>query len=131
MAVSNILGLDIGDTRIGVARANTVAKLPEPLCTLLNDNSFINKLNDLVKEHSIDLLVVGLPRNMSGKETAQTAKVKQFVKHKLNSYSVVFQDETLTSVVADQRLGQKRVSKDKIDAEAACIILEDYLNEVC
>lgn len=130
MAVSNILGLDIGESRIGIARANIIAKIPEPLGTFVNDASFLAKLSNIIKEHNIDLLVVGLPRNMSGEKTAQTDKIYSFVKQNLSNYSVIFQDETLTSVIADQRLGNKRVSKDQIDTEAACIILEDYLNEI-
>lgn len=130
MSLNNLLGLDIGEKRIGVARVNLTAKIPEPLTTLINDASFTKNIANLVKEHEIDALVVGLPRNMNGEVTEQTDIVKKFVTENLSEFKVIYQDETLSSVEADTRLGNLRVPKAEIDSLAASIILEDYLESI-
>jgi putative Holliday junction resolvase len=124
--VINILALDIGEKRIGVARANSIARIPEPIATLANDASFKEELTKLLHEYAITTIVVGLPRNLKGDETAQTAYTKQFVADNLAEYDIHWQDETLSSVSADARPDRMRHG---IDAAAACIILDDYLLE--
>lgn len=127
--MGTLLALDIGERRIGVARANTIAKIAEPLTTLENAGSFTQKLNQLIDEHNPEVIVVGVPRNMSGEDTAQTVYVEQFVSNLNLSVPVEFQDEAVTSVHAEERLKSrgKPFSKQDIDAEAASIILQDYL----
>lgn len=124
---TNALGLDVGMVRIGVARINFIARISEPLVVLQNDASFLQKLGDLVIEHSADLIVVGLPRNMSGQTTKQTELVVDFVKNLSGADlpELVYQDETLSSVAADARLTKKTAHMQ--DAVAAAIILEDFL----
>lgn len=122
---TNILALDIGEKRIGVARVNLIARLPKPLTTLANSDDFISELDDLIKEWDTDLLVVGLPRNLKGEETAQSQYTKDFIAKKLQKYKVAIQDETLSTKAAIDR----GVDSDTgVDAGAACIILEDYLS---
>jgi putative Holliday junction resolvase len=121
---TNILALDIGEKRIGVARANSIARIPEPIATLANDSSFKERLVDLLKEYDISTIIVGLPRNLKGDETAQTVFTKQFVADNLAEYSVIWQDETLSSVSAESRPDRLQHG---VDAAAACIILDDYL----
>jgi putative Holliday junction resolvase len=127
--ISNVLGLDIGEKRIGVARANMVAKIPTPLCTLENDDNFIDKLKSIANKEQVDLVVIGLPRNMSGEETKQSQYVRKFVNAKIKQlgFKVLFADETLSSVSAQERLLLSKKSKTGIDSIAASIILEDYL----
>ncbi len=125
----NIIGLDIGDIKIGVARVHTIAKIPEPLQPFSNDEEFGSKLLDLLKSQQSSLVVVGLPRNMSGEETAQSTKIREFVdkiKAKLNGIDFVFVDESLSSVRADEFMKNLKteVSQDSI---AACYILQEYL----
>ena len=93
----NALGLDVGDARIGVARINSIAQIAEPLVVLQNNDRFMTELTELILEYSIDLLVVGLPRNMSGEKTKQTAVVEHFAQEVLSRCPIrhVFQDETL------------------------------------
>ena len=125
---SNALGLDIGDKRIGVARINAVARIPEPLVTLPNDEEFIASLKLLIRDYSIDLIVCGLPRNMSGLETMQTSQTREFVEHLKNvmpEMQFVLQDETLTTVDAQTLIGQG-MKGDK-DSVAAGYILADYV----
>ena len=124
---TNALGLDIGAARIGVARVNSIARLPEPLCVLKNDESFTTQLDVLVKEHGIDLIVVGRPRNMKGETTHQTEEILKFT-HDMNmDVPIVFQDETLSTVKAS--MYKSKAFAHIEDAVEAAIILEDFVNE--
>lgn len=127
----NILALDIGSVRIGVARVNTVAKIPHILPTLANNDQFLGSLQAIIAEYEIGHILVGLPRNMDGEETAQTAYVREFSARVLSDLSVPYEfiDETLTSVVAiDQLEGQGvAVQKGDVDGQAAAILLQDYI----
>lgn len=128
---TNILGLDVGHKRVGVARVNTIARLPEPLAALANDTNLQLNLKQLADDYSIDLIVVGLPRSMNGTETAQSAAVRAFCASTLDQIGVpyVYQDETLTTVVAEDRLGAYNRQSGELDSAAAGVILEDYLAE--
>jgi putative Holliday junction resolvase len=130
--VSNLLALDVGERKIGVARANSIARIAEPLVTLPNSQSFASELTKLINEHDASLLIVGLPRGMNGQETAQTQYVRDFMNQLSVPVEYVFQDEALTSVNAEAQLKQsgKAYTKEDIDAVAASIILSDYLQEV-
>ncbi len=129
---ATILALDVGERKIGVARANPIARIAEPLTTLTNTPEFFSQLQALISEHEVTELVVGLPRGLEGQETAQTAYVRSFV-DELGStlrIPVHFQDEALTSVNAKQILDakKKQYTKEDIDAVAATLILDDYLH---
>ena len=103
-----------------------------PFGWLENDESIIQKIVELVLRNDINTIVVGYPRNQSGEPTQQTKYVENFVDQLAEidlDTKVVFQDESLTSVQAEQRLGNKIKDKGEIDAEAASIILQDYLEE--
>jgi len=129
----SVLALDVGDARIGVAVANIEARLPRPLTTLQNDESFFELLHKLIAEHNVQTLVVGLPRGMEGQETAQTQKVAAFIMllRKKVALPLFVQDEAATSVKAEEELRArgKPYEKSAIDALAATYILEDYLGE--
>lgn len=131
MSASNILGLDIGTVRIGVARVNTVAKIPEVLPTLANNENTVNALRKLINDYEISTVVVGLPRSMEGLETAQTQYVRQYCSEKLIELGVPIklQDETLTSVVATEQLEREGAitQKGDIDGRAAAILVNDYM----
>jgi putative Holliday junction resolvase len=125
---SNILSLDVGERRVGVAIASVIAKLSYPLTTLDNTEGIWDQINALASEHDVTTNVVGLPRNLSGDDTAQTQYVRTFAE-KLSNYTVMFQDEALTSKKAEKELNErgKPFAKGDIDALAATYILEDYL----
>ena len=126
---SNLLGLDVGEKNIGIARVNLIAKIPEPLAVITNNSSFSANLSKVVQEYSIDYLVVGLPRSLSGEETDQSKYVRDFVATNLSQYQFVWQDETLSTVNAQSRMKQMGFEKQPamLDSVAACIILEDYI----
>ncbi len=127
---TNSLGLDIGSKRIGVARINSVARIPEPLVTLENNDSFTVELKKIIDKEAVDLIVVGLPRNMSGEETQQSNIVKDFVDKVLRpsiNLPIIYYDETLSSVDAEKYSDDTK-KKRGIDAIAAAEILR-YFNE--
>jgi putative Holliday junction resolvase len=132
MAINNVLGLDIGESKTGVARVNMIARLPQVVATLKNDNNFIPEITKIINEENIDAMVVGLPRNMNGEETAQTKYVRDYVENYLKSLKlpIIFQDETLSSKAAEVRLAGSGYKKTDIDAMAAVVILEDYLEQL-
>ena len=128
----NILALDVGEKRIGVALADSAVKIAVPLDTIEVDGSEVQNIAALVVGEKINTIVLGYPRNQAGLATSQTIFVEKFAE-KLNHLSVPveFQDESLTSVMAEDRLkAHKRpYSKGDIDAQAAAIILQDYMEE--
>lgn len=132
MAISSAIGIDVGEKRVGIARVHMIARIPEPLGALANDTSFEKALGAILDEYQPDILVVGFPRNLQGHETPQTQYVKAFTQERLIPFNIpiVFQDETLSSRVAESRLMNKQHTKGDIDAAAAVVILEDYLQSV-
>lgn len=128
------LGLDVGQRRIGVAIGDTVGRLASPLTTLQVMGNELERLQTLITEHDIARVIVGLPRNASGVETKQSQFVRTFVAEQLQELRipVVLQDESVTSILAEERLAarKKGYTKSDIDAEAAAIILQDYLESL-
>lgn len=128
---NNVLGLDIGTVRVGVAVADTMVRIAIPLDTIAMDEAkFADDIAKIVARHDITTIVVGYPRNQSGETTKQTEYIeKKAAKLAGIGPEVVFQDESLTSVIAEERLGSARtkVNKNLVDAEAAAILLQDYL----
>ena len=130
-AVRNVLALDVGERRVGVAIGNTLARLASPKTTLNRDDTIWQKLKELVNQEQISVLVIGLPRNLTGEETQQTHLTKDFAQElqKHIDLPMQFQDESLTSKQAEAELIKRRKAYNKadIDALAATIILEDFL----
>lgn len=129
-----LIGLDVGDRRIGVAKVDTRVKIAIPYGTVLVDGAELEEIAKIARLYDADLFVIGLPRNSSGVETAQSAKARAFgdrLQNHLRSARIHFQDESLTSVEAENRLKSrgKPYQKSDIDAEAATIILQDLIEE--
>lgn len=128
-----IVALDVGEQRIGVALASVRARLPLPFKTLHNGSDIWAQLTSLLDEEEIVKIIIGLPRNMHSQDTAQTKQVREFAKQLRihTDLPVVFQDEAVTSVKAKQELDSRArpYTKADIDALAATYILEDYFAE--
>lgn len=126
-----LLGLDVGERRIGVAVGDSIGRLASPLTTLDVDGLEMVRLQRLMLEHDVSALVVGLPRNMSGEPTAQTEQIREFVVRRISGLElpVHFQDESLTSVKAEEELSKrnKPFARGDVDALAATYILDDYM----
>lgn len=124
-----ILGLDVGEKRIGVALASVIAKLPQPQPVIEAGDNASEQIKLLAEKEDVQLVVIGIPRNLEGAETAQSQRIREFA-DKLGetvSLPIVLADESLSSVRADElakNTNYKNVSQDSL---AACFILEEYL----
>ena len=140
-----ILGLDVGMRRIGVAWGDSEVRLASPLEPVLNDGDALDKLVKLIVRMNVSTVVVGLPRNNDGVETKQSEYSRQFTddlvdamaSQSVDDVDVVMQDESLTSIEAEDMLKRdKRHYNDRmlrdgtLDSQAAVIILTDYLEEL-
>lgn len=129
-----IIGLDIGESRIGIAVTDPLGKTSQPMETIEKDSMVLEKLSEIAERLGAERVVVGLPLLMDGSEGKQAALVREFalqVKEKLR-VPVSFIDERLTTrqaenVLAGEKLGtrRKRHASDKV---AASLILKAYLD---
>lgn len=128
----NLLALDVGEQRIGVAVANSQIKIAVAYDTIEVDGTEIEQIERLVISEGVDTIIIGYPRNQSGEPTRQTAYVEAFSDKLVGIVpNIIFQDESLTSVKAEEQLkAQNRpYGKADIDALAASYILEDYMEQ--
>jgi putative Holliday junction resolvase len=132
MSKRSLVCLDVGEKRIGVAIADTSVRIAIPFMVVEVTGSELTDIAEIVVREEADTIVVGYPRNQLGESTAQTSYVERFAE-KLEDIvpTIVFQDESLTSVIAEQQLqeSKKPYNKGDIDARAAAIILQDYLEQ--
>jgi putative holliday junction resolvase len=123
-----ILGLDIGDARIGLAIASPIAKLPQPIETILNDATAVPTLRAIIEREGITTLVVGVPRNLEGRETAQSEKIRLQAESLAAEIGLdpIFVDESLSSKRADEYQQKQKKVQHAQDSVAACFILDEY-----
>lgn len=123
------IGLDIGQAKVGFARGNSAARLAEPLFTVPTTEA-LDKLAKLVDKLSAKAVVAGLPRNLSGEDTAQTVWVREWVDDAKAKLKLAFywQDEALSTKMAEERKLRDKQSPVDEDALAAAIILQDFLD---
>ena len=133
-AMNPILALDLGRARIGVAISDELQLLAHPLETIPADNQAIPRLAKIIREKKVDHVVVGIPRQLSGKIGTAASHTLSFVE-KLQAIlpcPVVTWDERLTTVAAHRALreaGKKmRGTRDYVDQVAAQMILQGYLD---
>jgi putative pre-16S rRNA nuclease len=127
------LALDVGEKRIGVAVGDSSVRIAVPFDTIDNDGGELERIAKIIVTENVDTVVIGYPRNQSGEATAQTAFAEAFGARLTDiAPRLVYQDESLTSVLAEQRLKSygKPYSKGDVDAQAAAIILQDYLEHL-
>jgi putative Holliday junction resolvase len=136
--VGRILGLDVGDRWIGVALSDPEGILASPLTRITREGteSTIEAILQLVRQHQVRRIVAGLPYSMRGGLGQQAIKVLDFL-HELRQHSeipVETWDERLSTVAAERRMREagivKKRKREKIDAAAAALILQAYLDEV-
>ena len=131
-----MLGVDYGDARIGVATCDELEILATARDTIRSESMRKNiyAIAAIAKAENAERIVVGLPLNMDGSEGARASKTRSFGKvlEKVSGIEVVYFDERLTSVEADERMDEANVRKSKrkglVDRIAAAIILQSYLD---
>lgn len=133
-----ILALDHGTVRVGVAVSDELKMIARPLEFIPAEPfpEFADRLKTLIREQQVDLIVVGLPRNMDGTYGEAAAKVRVFLAALKDVILIPIRtwDERLTTVSASKALrsgGTKAVNqKGKIDAAAAAVLLQSYLDSL-
>lgn len=131
-----ILGLDVGDRRIGLAISDPNGQVAVPLRTLKRaaQDGAVEAIAALVAEENVEAIVVGLPLRLDGSAGSQAESVKEFVRKLLPAVNVpvTLWDERLSTVQAEQLLRRggpgSRKGKAEQDALAAAIILQGYLD---
>ena len=135
------MGIDVGTRRIGLAISDLTRTLARPLKTIdvANVDDAARRVADEItrlaaEDDSLSTIVVGLPLRLDGSSGDQTSHVSAFIAalKDRTSIAVVTADERLSSVEAESRLAVRtkdwRERKKKLDAAAAAVILQDYLD---
>jgi putative Holliday junction resolvase len=137
-----IVGLDVGERRIGVAVSDATLTLARPVGVLrpaaLDADALQLVASEIARlaaeEDGISSIVMGLPRRLDGSATEMTSRIKAFAAElgAVTCLPVILQDERLTSREAESRLAVAdkdwRTRKQRLDAAAAAIILQEYLD---
>jgi putative Holliday junction resolvase len=137
-----IVGLDLGERRIGMAISDATRTLARPLGVLTrprSDADAIRLVADEIarltaEEDGVGSIVLGLPKRLDGTPNDMTPRVEAFARQlrDASGLPVLLQDERLSSREAESRLAVRekdwRARKRKLDAAAAAIILQDYLD---
>ena len=129
-----ILGIDFGQVRIGLAISDELRFLAHPLQTIPANRSSVKKIAEIVRDRKVEMVVVGVPRQMSGKVGAAANAALEFA-DRLRAQlpcPVGTWDERLTTVAAERALrdaGRKtRQTRQVVDQVAAQMILQSYLD---
>jgi putative Holliday junction resolvase len=130
-----VLGLDLGDARIGVAVSDAERRLAVPVGTIRTGApADVKAIAEMVRERDVSLIVVGHPLLMSGEAGERAHLAERFAEalHSSLGVSVVLHDERLSTVEADRALrsagADGRERRRTVDASAAAVILQAFLD---
>ena len=138
------LGIDYGERRIGLALSDATGLLASPWKKVLSDGDVAAAATRIAREikalqdepDGLGAIVLGLPRRLSGEPNDQTSRVQKFAALLVTQTTIpiTFQDERLTSHEADELLAGRerdwRRRKQQVDAMAAALILQDFLDHL-
>jgi putative holliday junction resolvase len=131
--VSRSLGVDYGSKRVGLALSDSLGITARPL-SVVSRTTVVGEVVNLVKEHEIGTIVVGLPTGLSGDEGKSASEARNLADELgvATGVEVILIDERYTSRIAEDALlesGMKRRKRrESVDKVAAAIILQDYLD---
>ena len=134
--MSRCIGIDLGSKRVGLAISDKINMIASPYKTLTfkDKQDLLDQLRLIIVEFKVKTIVLGLPLNMSGGDSAQTKRVREF-KSVLSIFNlpVKLEDERLSSVSAKRSLVMQDIktghNKSEIDKTAAAIILQQFLDK--
>lgn len=134
-----ILGIDYGDSRVGIAVSDALGITAQGLETIHhngNDKIVLKRLDEIITEYEISTIAIGMPFNMNGSSSDRVSVTKNFIhklKCKYNKINIVEIDERLTTVAAHKTMNfldiNKKKKKDIVDTISAVYILEIYMNK--
>ncbi len=129
------LGIDFGERRVGLALSDKSNLIASPYKTLqyFSENELINQLEKIALDKKIEKIVIGLPLNLNGEDSAQTKKVRRFKKQLSRlELPIAYEDERYSSIIAKNSLVLQNIktghNKSEIDRTAAAIILQQHLD---
>lgn len=134
------LGIDYGDSRVGIAITDALGITAQGLETIThngNDKILLRRLDEIFEKYpEVDTIVVGMPYNMDGTKTIRAEVTEKFIhklKCKYNKLKIETIDERLTTVAAHKTMNFLEVNKTKkrgiVDTISAVYILEMYMNK--
>ena len=133
------LGIDYGDSRVGVAISDALGLTAQGLESIShkgNDKVVLKRLDEIFEQYDVDTIVIGMPFNMDGTKTFRAEITEKFIhklKCKYNKMNIVTMDERLTTVAAHKTMNFLDVNKTKkrgiVDTISAVYILEMYMNK--
>ena len=131
-----ILALDHGTVRIGVALSDELKMIASPLEFIPAEPfaDVLTRLKALIREKEVELIVIGMPRNMDGSYGPAAEKVREFATALRDALAIPLKmwDERLTSTQANRMMSEGGVKRDKrrekVDGMAAAIFLQSYLD---
>lgn len=139
MVTMRIIGIDYGDSRIGIAVSDPFGWTAQGLETIdakKGINSILNRIGELIKTYSAEKIIVGFPRNMNGTIGERGEKTEEFIKIIEDKFGipVLKWDERLTTVAAQKVMIETNVKKNKkkglVDTISATYILQGYLDSI-
>jgi len=133
-----ILALDHGTKRIGIALSDELKMIAQPMEFVLTEpfTDFVKRLKEIIREKEVELILIGMPRNMDGSYGPAALKVQEFIAvlKDLVAIPIKTWDERLTSAQAQRFLIQggvrRQERKEKVDKMAASILLQSYLDSL-
>ena len=134
--MSRCIGIDLGSKKVGLALSDKTNMIASPYRTLIvnSEQDLLNQLRLIILDFKVKTIVLGLPLNMNGEDSAQTKKVREF-KSVLSIFNlpIKLEDERLSSVSAKKSLVMENIktghNKSEIDKRAAAIILQQFLDK--
>ena len=134
------LGIDYGDSRVGIAITDALDITVQGLETIHhdgNDKIVLNRLGEIFEKYEIDTIVIGMPINMNGTKTERAEVTEKFIhklKCKFGKIKIEEIDERLTTVAAHKTMNLLNVNKYEkrniVDTISAVYILETYMNKL-
>ena len=134
------LGIDYGDSRVGIAITDPLGITAQGLETIDykgNDKVLLRRLDEIFSEYEVDTIVIGMPYNMNGTKSFRAEATEKFIhklKCKYNKMKIEIMDERLTTVEAHRTMNLLNVNKNKkkliVDTISAVYILEKYIANI-
>ena len=131
------LGIDYGDSRVGIAITDPLGITAQGLETIDykgNDKVLLRRLDEIFNEYEVDTIVIGMPYNMNGSKSFRAEATEKFIhklKCKYNNKKIEVMDERLTTVEAHRTMNLLNINKNKkkliVDTISAVYILEKYI----
>src|SRR3989338_6855084 len=126
--MSSILAIDYGTKNIGLALADEVLRIAYPLKSVQNNENFIEVIKQIISEHQVIKIIIGLPSHTYGNEGESAKAARGFgEKLKILDLPIIFEDERFSSAMVKKMMAdEKNYDKDAIEA---AVILESYLEK--